>query len=118
MSDTPSTRSGNAELYALCGTVIFLGGMVLLAVLFGTETAQIRMLQYITSSVPVILGFAFMQRKANETAQATGHIAGTLNGKLDKRFSDLEDRLTDQINSNGVTIPADTVNVNTANEEN
>lgn len=107
----PPVRSGNGELYALCGTVLGLGALVLIAVLFGSEPAQVKMLQFISSSVPVILGYAFIQRKQTATAEATGSLAGSLNGKLDARFANMENRLTDKIAGVGVTIPADTVSI-------
>lgn len=104
-------KQDNTQLAILAGTVIGLGGLVLAAVLFGAETSQVRMLQYLSSAVPLILGYAFIgsrqkstDEKSSDTHDKVTHLAGTLNGKLDKRFSDLENRLTDRISESKVMV--------------
>lgn len=104
-------QNSNTQLAILSGTVVSLGALVLLAVLFGTETAQLRMIQYLSSSAPAIIGYVFLANKQKATEDRTadtqekvGSLAGSLNGKLDKRFSDLENRLSDQINANRVSV--------------
>lgn len=121
MTDAPNSKSTN-DLLTLSILVLGLGALIVVAGLLGSDQTLIRIIQYFSSAVPIIIGFAFMQRKqeqndakTEETRQNVGYLSGSLNGHLDKRFNDLEKSIISKVEDTRPVIAAgsDTVIVKT-----
>lgn len=113
MTEAPNGK-GTSDLLVLTLLVLGLGALIIIAGLWGTETNLIRIIQYFSSAVPIIIGFAFMQRKqesndakTEETRQNVGYLSGSLNGQLDKRFNDLESRIVAKVEESKTTAVVD-----------
>lgn len=110
----PPKTKGSSDLVTLSILVLGLGALIVIVSLFGTDTNLIRIIQYFSSAVPIIIGFAFMQRKqeandekTEETRKNVGYLSGSLNGHLDKRFNDLERSIISKVDSTQSTVAVD-----------
>ena len=100
--NTPSNSFGVVALLSL--VTIALGTLLVLVALYGDDDDLTRIIGYLTAAVPDIIGFGFMASKQDESkaeqsraADEVTDLKGNLNGKLDKRFTDLEDRLSAKV---------------------
>lgn len=113
MTDAPNGK-GSSDLLTLSILVLGLGALIVVAGLLGSDQTLIRIIQYFSSAVPIIIGFAFMQRKqeqndvkTEETRQNVGYLSGSLNGHLDKRFNDLEKSIISKVEDTRPVISAE-----------
>lgn len=95
------------RITAVLGSVVVLLGALYTGVaIFGNDIALTRVASYFGQMVPVVLGFAFLNRNsekrnadAKDTNEKTTYLAGSLNGKLDTRFQDVKDTVRSEIQS-------------------
>ena len=103
MTAIPPNRPGaNVELITISALILGLGALIVISSLVGDTRELDQIITYFSTAVPVILGFAVMQRKqgaaldkTEETRENVSHIAGSLNGKLDARFANLEAKIAE-----------------------
>ena len=111
---TVPPNKGSNDLLTLSSLILGLGALIVVVSLFGSDVNLARIIQYFSSAVPIIIGFAFMHRKqeandekTEETRKNVGYLSGNLNGHLDKRFSDLERTIVSKVDSTQSTVAVD-----------
>ncbi len=101
-------NSNSYKMVAILSTLCVALGIVLTVVaLYGGDPALTKIMGYFSSAVPVIIGFGFLARRQEKNDEVTneaketagqieshvGDLSSSLNGKLDARFSRIEDTI-------------------------
>lgn len=102
-----TTNSSPGVIAILAVVTVALGALLGVIAIYGEDSDLTVVISYLAVAVPVIIGFGFnaakqdqQNRKQDETTEHVAGMKGSLNGKLDKRFSDLENNLTAKIATN------------------
>lgn len=79
-----------------------LTGLVALVILYGENGDADRIMQFVATVVPTVLGYAFLHSKvssvhdtAEETKETINVIEGHVNGKLDARLAELSEAIAE-----------------------